>query len=112
MELGGVLAQLGLKTDAEARLREAVRRDPELASAWLLLGTLLHDQGRFAEADPPLERAAALLLHDPDALTAWGVNLADLGRRDEAIATLRKAVKLAPGFEKARAALERIEAAK
>jgi Flp pilus assembly protein TadD len=112
MELGGVLAQLGLKADAEARLREAVRRDPELASAWLLLGTLLHDQGRFAEADPPLERAAARLLHDPDALTAWGVNLADLGRREEAIAMLRKAVKLDPGFEKARAELERIEAAK
>lgn len=112
MELGGVLAQLGLETDAEARLREAVRRDPELAGAWLLLGTLLHGQGRFAEAEPPLERAAARLLHDPDALTAWGVNLADLGRRDEAIATLRKAVQLDPGFERARVELERIEAAK
>ena len=39
-------------TDAETRFREALRRDPELANAWLFLGTLLQHQGRVAEAEP------------------------------------------------------------
>lgn len=109
MELGRVLTQLHLFDEAEASFREAVRRDPGLGKAWLFLGTLLHTEGRFVEAGPPLDRAAALLPEDAKSLTAWGVNRAALGRRDEAIAALRKAARLDPGFERARTELERIE---
>jgi Flp pilus assembly protein TadD len=112
MELGRVLTQLKLFEDAEARFRSAVRHDPELGNGWLFLGALLFTEGRFLEAEPCFERAAGLLPEDARTLTAWGVNLAALSRRNEAMATLRKAVQLDPGFTRARAELERIEAAK
>jgi tetratricopeptide (TPR) repeat protein len=112
MELGRVLTQLNHFEDAEARFRDAVRHDPELGNGWLFLGALLHTEGRFADAEPCLERAAGLLPDDARSLTAWGVNLAALSRRDEAIATLRKAVQIDPAFTRARTELERIEAAK
>jgi Flp pilus assembly protein TadD len=51
--------------DAEAALREALRRDADDAEAWALLGCALTRRGQFAEAIAAFERAQA---NDADSL--------------------------------------------
>ncbi|NUZ07856.1 tetratricopeptide repeat protein [Schlegelella sp. ID0723] len=81
---------------AEAAYRRAIELAPCYADAYLNLGALLHDQGRFAAAtrlyDDAIVRCPdAALLHFNRALA-----LEDEGRVDEAIASYERAVALAP----------------
>ena len=46
-------------------MTEATRRDPRSPQAWRLLGDMLHDRGRFAEADRAYLRHVEVAAHDP-----------------------------------------------
>ena len=108
-ELGQLLVRMDAREEAEKRFRQALTTDAGHGEAWLSLGMLLNEEGRLAEAEPILERAAALRPDDPLALTAWGMNLAAQGRPAEGIAKLRQAVSLDGGFSPARMELRRLE---
>ena len=58
--LGDLLAQLGRDDEAQARLEDALRREPGLAKAHEALGLLLLRKNRSAEATAHLQRAKAL----------------------------------------------------
>ena len=58
--LGDLLAQLGRDDEAQARLEDALRREPGLAKAHETLGLLLLRKNRSAEAFAHLQRAKAL----------------------------------------------------
>ena len=55
-----LLLGTGQPAEAEAPLREALRRDPRRAEAWALLGSTLASRQRFSEAVTALERAQSL----------------------------------------------------
>lgn len=88
---GQKLAQAGRYGEAEAIGREVVAADPDLASAWSLLGFALRKQCRLGEAMAAYERALAL---DPlhrganEYMGELWLQLGDLGRAMERLAVL------------------------
>ncbi len=60
MNLGVVLQDERRLPEAEASLREALRREPRLARAWETLGSLLWAEGRFSDCSAAYASAAAL----------------------------------------------------
>ncbi len=95
-------------TLAEARmqLQHRLRREPDLAEAWVLLARTYSAEQRRAEAAEALTRAARLAPQDPDILTEAA--LAHAARQspprfdEQAINWLDQAVKLAPQNQQAR----------
>ena len=69
-------------------------RYPDSGLIWKLLGQSRYLQGK--DALPALEKAAALLPDDVDALNNLGIALTDNGQTDDAVATCRKALKIRP----------------
>jgi len=67
--------------------------------ALLQQGFQLHQQGRFAEAVPLLERARRLELEDYFANLLLGIDLLRTGKRAEAVPYLRLAARVRPGEE-------------
>jgi len=114
-------AILGMKgwreeTVAEATglLRQAIRRDPELAFAHAYLALvlaighlmgLLADRESRAEARTAAERALAIDSQDSDVLGYAGCALADLGDLARGIGLMKRATELDPSNAQARAAL-------
>ena len=95
-------------------LREATRRDPELAPAHaylslvLALGNvfgLLSDEGAEEEAQSSAEKAISLDPQDSSVLGFAGCALVDLGKVERGITLLRKAVEINPSNAQALAAL-------
>jgi len=62
------------------------------------VGLVLLDQGKFAEARAPLERAARLAPAEPSVFDALGRDYGALGQRDNAIASFEQALRLDPAF--------------
>lgn len=77
------LVALGRDADAASALEAARLADPQNAQAWLLSATLSRRQGKLAEAQAQIERAAQLLPVDPEIGLEAGV-IAVLSGRDEA----------------------------
>ncbi len=75
--------------------------DPRCYDARIRLAYALHGSGRLDEASEEYQRAIAIDSRAP-AHESLGLMLADLGRMDEAIASLREAVRLAPDRTSAR----------
>lgn len=91
---GQKLAEAGRWTEAEGIGRELVAADPELASAWSLLGFALRKQGRLAEARGAYERALAIEPAHRGANEYMGelwLQLGDPGRALERLAALEAA---------------------
>lgn len=98
--------------EATALLRQAIRRDPELAFAHAYLALVLaigHLMGLIggarAEARSAAERALALDSQDSDVLGYAGCALADLGDCARGIGLMQRATELDPSNAQARAAL-------
>jgi serine/threonine-protein kinase len=75
---------------------QAISLDPTLADAHAAMANALSDNGRYTDAEAEHERALALA---PDEATEhqWhGDNLLALGKGDQAVAEMRKAVELDP----------------
>jgi Flp pilus assembly protein TadD len=94
-DLGFVLEREGLTDEAAEAYRKALKLDPESASAHYNLGSSLARSGRFAEAESHLRKA---LKKSPNTqtYTGLGIVLWQLGRADEAVASLRAAIEADP----------------
>lgn len=98
------LVLLKRDNDASAALTEARAGASDNATAWLLSATLSRRQGKLADAQGQIERAAALQPLDPEIGLEAGV-IAVLGGRDAAARkSWRSVADAAPGSEAARIA--------
>ena len=95
-------------------LREAIKKDPELAFAHAYLSLvlamghlvgLISDENLIEEATAAAEKAIALDSQDSDVLGYAGCALADMGDLQRGIGMLRRSVELNPSNAQARAAL-------
>jgi tetratricopeptide (TPR) repeat protein len=93
-DLGGVLAMQGRFEDALASFQDALRLDPKLPLTGKKLGEALAALGRGAEADAAFE---SWFEKDPDRVSvALALDHLRAGRTDDAVATLRKALRANP----------------
>jgi predicted O-linked N-acetylglucosamine transferase (SPINDLY family) len=80
------------------RAESLTLRFPKHWAAWKMLGVVLSQLGRHADALAPMQKAVELLPKDAESHNNLGITLNDLGRYAEAAASFRQAVKLMPGF--------------
>ena len=101
--LGDVLRRRG-RIDEGVRMLEAARRlAPESVDVLLNLGTALQqERDRTVEAIAVFEEALRLNPLDPRVLNNLGMALKQSGRFAEAVSSLNRAVRAAPGFAEAR----------
>jgi serine/threonine protein kinase/Flp pilus assembly protein TadD len=99
---------------AIALLEEAMRRDPDFVEAAVALGGALQLKGSFLSMPDLVRRSLDLLTTAvaqrpdfADAHARLGATLLDLGRADEAIASLREAIRLQPDHSAAHSNLAR-----
>lgn len=78
----------------ERRLRTILAQHPASGFAWMLLGTMLHLQGR--DGLSALRRSAKLMPDDPNTQLNLGNVMMDLNRLDDAEACFRHALDLYP----------------
>ena len=81
--------------------RDLTQRYPAYGFFWKALGAVLMQTGQTAQALEPLQKAAALLLQDPEAHSNLGAALRSAGRTEEALACYLRAVSLRPDFVQA-----------
>ena len=75
-----VLIELGRYPDAAQQLQTITRKDPKLADAWLVLGSLQFEQGQDKEAEASLARYANLATQKPTENTTRGLTQAQTRR--------------------------------
>ncbi len=94
--------------EAEKAYLRALQLCPGYAGALADLSTLRLDQQRYEEA---LDLSRSATDHEPYHAEAWtnrGIALLHLGRGDEALESLDRALSLDPGQQRARDARDRI----
>ena len=74
---------------------------PKHQVAWKVLGAILGQTDRKAEAIYANQTAVALSPQDPEAHSNLGITLKELGRLDEAVATFKQAIELKPDLAEA-----------
>ena len=105
---GVALYHLGRVEEAEEAYLRALERCPRYGAALADLSTLRLDQERYEEA---LDLSRSAIAVDPYRATAWtnrGIALSRLGRGEEALESLDRALGLDPGRQRARDARDRI----
>jgi Flp pilus assembly protein TadD len=90
------LQEAGRLAEAEARYRQAIAINPDLADVHSNLGVLLRGQGRKAEALAAYQRAVELSPDSPVFLDNLGIALDGLDRHAEAETCFRAAIARAP----------------
>jgi predicted Zn-dependent protease len=75
-----VLIELERYADATAQLQAITRKDPKLADAWLVLGSLQFEQGQDIEAEASLARYVSLASISPTDKSTRGLNQAQTRR--------------------------------
>ena len=98
--------QRGDTAGAVARLREAIRLQPDSADAHAMLGAILYRSKDTAGAAAAFREAVRLGPQHAARHYALGMALAGAGDLDGAVAALEEAVRLDPGFTLARKTLE------
>ena len=91
------LVALGRTAEAASALEEARYELPGNYQAWLLSATLARRQGKLAEAQRLIERAAALMPVDPEIGLEAGVIAVLSGRDQSARLSWQSVIKAAPG---------------
>jgi len=89
------------ETDPAAALEayaEALNVDPKLVDAHVNRGWLLHEAGRFDDAERAYRAAIVACGNEPLVLYNLGVLLADMERKKEAIEVYQAALRGNPGF--------------
>ncbi len=94
-DLGFVLEREGLPDEAAEMYRKAIKLDPASASAHYNLGSSLARSGKYADAESHLRKALKISPNSQN-YTGLGIVLWQLGRKDEAIASLQAAIKADP----------------
>lgn len=105
---GIALYHLGRLDEAEEAYLRALQLCPRYGAALADLSTLRLDQERYEEA---LDLSRSATDFDPYRATGWtnrGIALSYLGRGDEALESLDRALGLDPGQQRAREARDRI----
>ena len=77
-----------------------------------MIGALLNEQGKFAEAVELLQRSLVLRPNHPDTLAQLGLALVRVGRSDEGLQAWRTALQVQPGHAQAAAWLQAATATK
>ena len=98
-ELGTVEEQLGKLDAAAVQCRDALRLNPGLAPAEVLLGVALRRKGNHAAALVHFRKAVEIDPKDPEAQLNLGKELKAGGDTAGAIAAFRRAIELKPDFE-------------
>lgn len=75
-----VLIELERYTDASEQLQAITRKDPKLADAWLVLGSLQFEQGQDKQAETSLARYVALATQDANNTNTRGLTQAQTRR--------------------------------
>jgi tetratricopeptide (TPR) repeat protein len=75
-----VLIELERYKEAAAQLQAITRKDPKLADAWLVLGSLQFEQGQDPEAEASLARYVSLVTQSPTDTSTRGLNQAQTRR--------------------------------
>jgi tetratricopeptide (TPR) repeat protein len=75
-----VLIELERYKDASEQLQAITRKDPKLADAWLVLGSLQFEQGQDKEAEASLSRYVTLATQTPTETNTRGLNQAQTRR--------------------------------
>ena len=91
------LVALGQTAEAAAALEEARYELPDNYQAWLLSATLSRREGKLAQAQSQIERAAALMPVDPEIGLEAGVIAVLSGRDAAARLSWQSVIKAAPG---------------
>jgi TolB-like protein/DNA-binding winged helix-turn-helix (wHTH) protein len=87
----------GLIPEAKAAARHAIELDPENGEAWSVLGQIAFNQERdWKAAEYDLQRATALSPSDSTTESRYAIFLSIVGRRDEAVSHMRRALELDP----------------
>jgi cellulose synthase operon protein C len=106
--LAVALQQLGRAADSEREYRQAVESLPSYGPAALGLAELIWPQGRTQEALRVLVDFLALDGSHVMALVRLGTWLGEAGRAEQGAVALRRALRLEPQHDEARAALARL----
>jgi protein O-GlcNAc transferase len=91
----------GQYTDAEKIARKMTELYPRHEFGWKVLGMVLKQIGRNADALLPMQKAAALSPYDAQAHGNLGVTLKDAGRLNDAENSLRRALRINPDYVQA-----------
>jgi tetratricopeptide (TPR) repeat protein len=75
-----VLIELERYKEASEQLQAITRKDPKLADAWLVLGSLQFEQGQDKEAEASLSRYVTLATQTPTETNTRGLNQAQTRR--------------------------------
>ena len=102
--LGSLLSELGRLDEAAEVLQKANELQPDPAG-FNSLGTCLHRAGRIGEGEASFRRAVDLKPDFVEALSNLALNVAQQGRREEAVALARMALRINPNFAPAVATL-------
>jgi tetratricopeptide (TPR) repeat protein len=100
-EAGEMEGQLGKLDVAAVQFREAIRLDPKMARAYVMLGITLRRQNDHKGALANFRKAVETDPSDPNAQYDLGMELKAEGDTPGAISAFRKAIELKPDFEKA-----------
>jgi tetratricopeptide (TPR) repeat protein len=103
--LGTAYRDFGDQVKARQSYEEALKINPQQASAWLGMGLLLEQQGDLQQAAADMARAAEIQ-PDPQTYFLLGRTMARLNRVAEARVAFENALKLQPEFVEAQRALD------
>jgi Flp pilus assembly protein TadD len=104
-DLGYAYYSRGMWKEAETVLRSAIAADAKHQRAWSNLGMALGQQKRYEEAVDAFRHVVS----PGKAYCNVAYLMATQGRRDQAAATYREALKVEPDLQLARIALDRLE---
>ena len=94
----GVALERGDADAARRAYEHAIVADPALLDAYINLGRLLHEAGRFAKAEEVYREAMKARGGDPVLLYNLGVLLEDMDRKPEAVEAYEAALRGDPGL--------------
>ncbi len=84
---------------AEQYIQKAIELNPDNPSCYLNMGNVVHEQGRYEESIQWYERSVAFDYEaNKKAYNNMGVSLTRLGRLEQALESLSKAVELDPAY--------------
>jgi len=88
----------GKFADAHALARTLTERFPARGLGWKVFGAFMSAESRFEAALPALQTAVRLMPDDAEAHVNLGLNLAKLGRLDEAETHFKRAIDIDPNL--------------
>jgi len=91
----------GRYTEAAPLAQAMTMRFPLHGFSWTVLGTVLMNMGRIADALTPMQKALELSPDNPDMHNNLGIIFLGLGRLDEAEVNCRRALQIKPDYVKA-----------